>query len=304
MTQYSGPSGGTTAVDLSRLPFPAVIETLSFEQIAEAMKADLIALIPETAAVLQDESEVLVKLIQIWAYRELNLRQRVNDAAKAMSLPYATGSDLDVVAAPFATRMILTPADPLTGAPAVMENDSSLRERAMLGPEGFSVAGPAGAYVKLARQASPDVLDASCTSPEPGTVLVSVLSRDDGGVADQALIDQVMAAVSAEDVRPLTDYVVVASAEIIPFEVEAVIKTFNGPDSEVVMTLARSRLDEHIARSYRLGRDITRSSLIAALCPDGVQDVNLIKPAASIVIEPEQAALCTGITITHGGLAE
>ncbi|WP_242913479.1 baseplate assembly protein [Brevundimonas pishanensis] len=304
MTQYSGPSGGTTAVDLSRLPFPAVIETLSFEQIAERMKADLIALIPETAAVLQDESEVLVKLIQIWAYRELNLRQRVNDAAKAMSLPYATGSDLDVVAAPFATRMILTPADPLTGAPAVMENDSSLRERAMLGPEGFSVAGPAGAYVKLARQASPDVLDASCTSPEPGTVLVSVLSRDDGGVADQALIDQVMAAVSAEDVRPLTDYVVVASAEIIPFEVEAVIKTFNGPDSEVVMTLARSRLDEHIARSYRLGRDITRSSLIAALCPDGVQDVNLIKPAASIVIEPEQAALCTGITITHGGLAE
>lgn len=304
MTQYSGPSGGTTAVDLSRLPFPAVIETLSFEQIAESMKADLIALIPETAAVLQDESEVLVKLIQIWAYRELNLRQRVNDAAKAMSLPYATGSDLDVVAAPFATRMILTPADPLTGAPAVMENDSSLRERAMLGPEGFSVAGPAGAYVKLARQASPDVLDASCTSPEPGTVLVSVLSRDDGGVADQALIDQVMAAVSAEDVRPLTDYVVVASAEIIPFEVEAVIKTFNGPDSEVVMTLARSRLDEHIARSYRLGRDITRSSLIAALCPDGVQDVNLIKPAASIVIEPEQAALCTGITITHGGLAE
>lgn len=304
MTQYSGPSGGTTAVDLSRLPFPAVIETLSFEQIAESMKADLIALIPETAAVLQDESEVLVKLIQIWAYRELNLRQRVNDAAKAMSLPYATGSDLDVVAAPFATRMILTPADLLTGAPAIMEDDSSLRERAMLGPEGFSVAGPAGAYVKLARQASPDVLDASCTSPEPGTVLVSVLSRAEGGVADQALIDQVMAAVSAEDVRPLTDYVVVASAEIIPFEVEAVIKTFNGPDSEVVMTLARSRLDEHIARSYRLGRDITRSSLIAALCPDGVQDVNLIKPAASIVIEPEQAALCTGITITHGGLAE
>ena len=281
-----------------------MIETLSFEQIAESMKADLIALIPETAAVLQDESEVLVKLIQIWAYRELNLRQRVNDAAKAMSLPYATGSDLDVVAAPFATRMILTPADPLTGTPAVMESDSSLRERAMLGPEGFSVAGPAGAYVKLARQASPDVLDASCTSPEPGTVLVSVLSRDEGGVADQALIDQVMAAVSAEDVRPLTDYVVVASAEIIPFVVEAVIKTFNGPDSEVVMTLARSRLDEHIARSYRLGRDITRSSLIAALCPDGVQDVNLIKPAASIVIEPEQAALCTGITITHGGLAE
>lgn len=304
MTQYSGPAGGTTAVDLSRLPFPAVIETLSFEQIADDMKAQLIALVPETAAVLQDESEVLVKLIQIWAYRELNLRQRINDAAKAMTLPYATGSDLDVVAAPFATRMTITPADPITGAPAVMESDASLRERAMLGPEGFSVAGPAGAYVKLARQASPDVLDASCTSPSAGTVLVSVLSRAPGGVADQTLIDTVAAAVSSEDVRPLTDHVVVAPAEIVPFQIEAVIKTFNGPDSEVVMTLARERLDQHLERSYRLGRDITRSSLIAALCPDGVQDVNLIQPAASIVISPLQAALCTSITVTHGGLAE
>lgn len=304
MTQYSGPSGGTTAVDLSRLPFPAVIETLNFERIVQEMKDSLIALVPETASVLQDESEVLVKLIQIWAYRELNLRQRINDAAKAMTLPYATGPDLDVVAAPFATRMTITAADPLTGAPAVMESDSSLRERAMLGPEGFSVAGPAGAYVKLAREASPEVLDASCTSPSAGTVLVSVLSRAEGGVADQALLDTVAAAVSSEDVRPLTDHVVVASAEIVPFEVEAVIKTFNGPDSDVVMSLARARLDDHIARSYRLGRDITRASIIAALCPDGVQDVELIKPQASIVITPLQAALCTGVSVIHGGLAE
>lgn len=304
MTQYSGPSGGTTAVDLSRLPFPAVIETLNFERIVEDMKADLINLMPETAGVLQDESEVLVKLIQVWAYRELNLRQRLNDAAKAMTLPYATGADLDVVAAPFATRMTLTPANEITGAPAVMETDASLRERAMLGPEGFSVAGPAGAYVKLAREASAEVLDASCTTPEPGTVLVSVLSRDPDGIASPALLETVLAAVSNENVRPLTDLVLVEAAEIIEFEVEAIIKTFNGPDSEVVMALARSRLDDHIERSYRLGRDITRSSLIAALCPDGVQDVNLIQPAASVVITPQQAALCTGISITHGGLAE
>lgn len=304
MTQYSGPAGGTTAVELSRLPFPAVIETLSFEQIADEMKADLIGLIPETADVLQDDSEVLVKLIQIWAYRELNLRQRINDAAKAMTLPYAVGADLDVVAAPFAARMTITSADPVTGRPAVMESDESLRERAMLGPEGFSVAGPAGAYVKLAREASPDVLDASCVSPEPGTVLVSVLSRHASGEAGPDLLATVDTAVSSEDVRPLTDHVVVASAEIIPFEVQAEIKTFNGPDSDVVMALARQRLSDHIARSYRLGRDITRAGLIAALCPDGVQDVNLIKPVSSLVITPHQAALCTAITVTHGGLAE
>lgn len=304
MTQYSGPAGGTTAVDLSRLPFPAVIEELGFEAILAEAKADLIALAPDTAAVLEDESELLVKLMQVFAYRELNLRKRVNDAAKAMTLPYAIGADLDVVAAPFARRLVIRPADPLTGAPAVMESDDSLRERAMMGPEGYSVAGPAGAYVSFARAASGQVLDASCITPSPGRVLVTVLSRDDGGVADQPLLDIVTAAVTDEDVRPLTDHVTVQAAEILTFAIAATIKTFAGPDSDVVLAEARRRLDDYLARSYRLGRDITRAALTAALCPDGVQDVELTQPAASIVVGPTQAALCQGVTLTYGGLAE
>lgn len=304
MTQYSGPAGGTTAVDLSRLPFPAVIEELGFEAILAEAKADLIALAPDTAAVLEDESELLVKMMQVFAYRELNLRKRVNDAAKAMTLPYAIGADLDVVAAPFARRLVIRLADPLTGAPAVMESDDSLRERAMMGPEGYSVAGPAGAYVSFARAASGQVLDASCITPSPGRVLVTVLSRDEGGVPDQPLLDVVAAAVTDEDVRPLTDHVTVQAAEILPFTVAAAIKTFAGPDSDVVLAEARRRLDDYLARSYRLGRDITRAALTAALCPDGVQDVELTEPAASIVVGPTQAALCQGVTLTYAGLAE
>lgn len=304
MTQYSGLAGGTTAVDLSRLPFPAVIEELGFEAILAESKADLIALAPDAAAVLEDESELLVKLMQVFAYRELNLRKRVNDAAKAMTLPYAIGADLDVVAAPFARRLVIRPADPLTGAPAVMESDDSLRERAMMGPEGYSVAGPAGAYVSFARAASGQVLDASCVTQSPGRVLVTILSREDGGVPDQALLDVVTAAVTDEDVRPLTDHVTVQAAEILPFTVAATIKTFAGPDSDVVLAEARRRLDDYLARSYRLGRDITRAALTAALCPDGVQDVELTQPAASIVVGQTQAALCQGVTLTYAGLAE
>lgn len=304
MTQYSGPAGGTTAVDLSRLPFPAVIEVLSFDQIVASAKARLIELAPEVEPVLQDESEVLVKLIQLFAYRELNLRQRVNDAAKAMTLPYAIGADLDVAAQPFATRLVITPANPLTGAPAVMESDEALRERALLGPEGYSVAGPAGAYVSFARAASGDVLDASCVSPAPGQVLVTILARSGDGTPSQALLEEVRAYVAADDVRPLTDQVMVQAAEVTTFTVDAVIRTFTGPDSALVLTEARRRLDAYLARSRRLGRDVTRAALIAALCTDGVQDVDLIAPAQTIVCSPTETALCTGILISHGGAAE
>jgi phage-related baseplate assembly protein len=45
-----------------------------------------------------------------------------------------------------------------------MEADEDLRQRIVLAPESFSVAGPELAYVFHARSAHPDVLDASATS--------------------------------------------------------------------------------------------------------------------------------------------
>jgi phage-related baseplate assembly protein len=63
-------------------------------------KATLISLYPEAerAAIsrtLALESEPIVKLLQENAYREVILRQRINDAAKAVMLAYSTGADLD-----------------------------------------------------------------------------------------------------------------------------------------------------------------------------------------------------------------
>ncbi len=166
------------------------------------------------------------------------------------------------------------------------------------------MAGPEGAYVSKALDASGDVLDASATSPAPGEVLVTVLSRLGNGVPDQALLDTVEAYVSAEDVRPLTDQVTVAAAEVLTFEVDATLTTFAGPDASVVIAEALARLDAYLAACFRLGRDVTRSGIIAALSPEGVQDVDLVSPAANVVVTRTQAARCTSIDVTHAGLGE
>lgn len=52
--------------------------------------------------------------------------------------------------------------------PPAYEDDTSLRTRLVLRPEGFSVAGPEGAYIYHARSADGDVLDASATSQHLG----------------------------------------------------------------------------------------------------------------------------------------
>lgn len=300
-------SGGYTAIDLSQLAPPDVVEALDFETILAAMKADLTTRAPDLAAVLALESEPVVKLLQVCAYREVLLRARVNDAARASYLATATGADLDNLAAFYGVaRLTLTPADPEAVPPvaAVLEPDDDLRRRAQMAPEGFSTAGPVGAYVFHALSADPDVLDASAVSLLPGDVTVSVLSRTGTGAASPALVATVLAALSAEDVRPLCDTVGVQSAAIVSYAITAQIFCLPGPDRAVVLASAQAAATAYAAAQHRLGRDITLSGVYAALHQPGVQRVNLISPAADIVISVTQAGHCTAITLTDGGVDE
>ncbi|CAM2331749.1 Baseplate assembly protein [Ralstonia mannitolilytica] len=298
----------SSLIDLSQLPPPDVVEALDFETIFAARKARLISLYPpekreEISAVLELESEPLVLSLQENAYRELVLRQRINEAAQAVMLAYAKGADLEQIAALFELeRLQIKPADPVAGTPAVMEEDADLRMRIQLAPQSFSVAGPEGAYRSHALNTDGRVLDASATSPQPCEVLVTVLSREGDGTAPQDLLDKVAAGLRSDDVRPLTDLVTVQSARILPYQVAATIYTFPGPDSSVVLELARKRLAVYVEGCHRLGREVAVSGLHAALHVDGVERVDLHEPAGNVAADLTQAPFCTAINVLHGGI--
>lgn len=297
----SGTIASSTAIDLSRLPPPDVVEPLDYETVLAEMTADLRARMPEIDLL---ESDPATKILQIAAFREVLLRQRVNDSGRAVLLAYARGGDLDNIAALFGVeRRELVPADPETGTEAVMEIDDDLRRRVLLAPDSYSVAGPASAYVFHALSAHGDVLDASATSPAPGEVVVSLLSRSGDGTADAGLVAAVEAKVSADDVRPLTDAVSVQSATIVPFQIDAQLTLYPGPDAQLILSTANDRLNELLAANRRIGRDISRSAIIAALHAGGVQNVTLSQPAADVVISDTEAAYVTSITIQITGTA-
>jgi phage-related baseplate assembly protein len=299
----ANPSVSTTAVDLSRLPAPTLIEELSFEALYAEHLALYRASNPTFDAVV--ESDPVIKALQIGAYRELMIRQRVNDGARQLMVAYSTGSNLDHIAAPFeVARLLLTQADPANGIDATYESDDDYRARIVLGPEGYSVAGPEGAYKFKALSAHPDVLDASATSPAPGEVVVTVLSRTAPGVPSAEVLATVDAAVSADTARPLTDLVTVQAASIIPFDIEAEVYTFSGPDITVVTSAAVAGAAAYAADCHRLGRDVTRSGLIAAMHVAGVQRVNLVLPASDVTISRVQAPLAVSQSIVHAGYAE
>lgn len=292
-----------TAIDISRLPPPNIIGQLDYAAILSALRADMLARYPDFSAAV--ESDPVQKLLEVAAYRELMLRAEFNERARGCMIAFARGADLDHLGALLgAQRLEITPADTYLDIPAVMESDDDFRRRVVLSPEGFSVAGPEGAYISHALASDGDVLDASATSPDPGEVIVTVLSRIGDGAASLALLAAVEAAVSAEDVRPLTDMVTVIGADIINYEIIADIETFAGPDSAIVMAEAQRQVEGYVARSRKLGRDVVRSAIIGALHVEGVSRVNLISPAADEALDRTQAAYCTAITLTHIGTGE
>lgn len=292
-----------TAVDLSRLPAPAVVELLDFETLFADMFADLCARDPRFTATT--ESDPVYKLLQVCAYRELLVRQRCNEAARAVMLAYAIGPDLDQLGALLGvTRLLLDPGDPAQSIAPTLESDLEFRRRIQLAPEGFSVAGPEGAYIFHALSADPDVLDASATSPAPGEVVVTVLARAGTGAPSPALVAAVAAALSDDAVRPLTDHLSVQGATIVDYAVQASVYTYAGPDSALVLAESQRRCERYVEQSHRLGRDVPLSGIYSVLHSEGVQRVVLASPVANVVIDRTQAAFCTSISITAGGVDE
>jgi phage-related baseplate assembly protein len=153
-----------TTIDFSSIPAPIIIEELDYEAILEEMIADLRARDPSYTEIL--ESDPGVKILEVAAARELTLRQRVNDALRATLLRFAIGADMDNLAAFYGVTRLLN------------EEDEALRLRTIERIMGSSTAGGAAWYRYQALSADDRVKDAAVSSPEPGEVLVSILSDE------------------------------------------------------------------------------------------------------------------------------
>lgn len=287
-------ASSSTAIDLSRLPAPSFLTPLSYEQ----ERADLVAffqtVLPEFDATIP--SDPAVKLLEVIAYYVMLKGQQFNERALQTMLAYATSADLDNLGALVnVERLIIEEAS--GSDPAVYESDADLRRRIQLAPESFSVAGPATAYRFHALSADATIADALATSPTPGAVLVTILSRLGDGTASPDQIAAVEAIVTSREVRPLTDMVTVASVELIAFTVLATLTLFHGPDAVVVLAAAEQRLAAYIADARKIGRPVTRSGIIAALHVEGVLNVALTQPAADILPSGTQLAHCTGTDV-------
>ncbi len=285
-------------VDLSALPPPSVIEPLDAEQIFSELLADFKARKPDYTALV--ESDPVIIALECAAYREVLIRNRINEAAKASMLAHARGSDLDNLAAFYKVKRLIVNegnSDAIPPIAPTYEDDDRLRLRTQLAMESYTTTGAEKAYCFHAYSASAKVKSVKVKSPSPGEVLLTILSTEDSGQAEHSLCDEVLAYLSAEDKRPLTDKVSVQSAEIINYNVKAKVYVYPGPSISIIEEEIKNNLVKYTQKRHKIGEVLAYSGIFQALHTEGVQKVELYEPAQDIITTDTQAAFCSNTEI-------
>ena len=266
--------------DLKRFSKPSVIEALDYEEILSKMKNELIRLDPTFTALL--ESDPAIKILEVAAWRELLLRQRVNDAAKANLLAFASQSNLDHLAAFYGVLRQKS------------EEDEAFKNRIQAKIVGWSTAGSKEHYRYHALSADVRVRDALADSLKSGQVRISVLAKD--GAPSQELLETVRKAILRDDIRMLTDTVEIISCGIIPVKIRAKIFLYPLAPQNLIET-AKERFLKKLESSKGLGWSLAKTWIIAHLFTEGMQKIELIEPGEDIFVKNDECIVLEDCSI-------
>ncbi|WP_143688789.1 baseplate assembly protein [Wolbachia endosymbiont of Laodelphax striatellus] len=248
-----------------------IVEKPNFEEIFSRMKEELVCR-DETFSALV-ESDPAMKVLEVAAWRELLLRQRINEAVKGNLLKFARGEDLDNLAEFYGVER------------QKEEDDERFRKRIKAKIIGWSTCGSKEYYRYHALSADSRVKDALVESPIPGKVQISILSTK-LSTASEELLEIVRKQVTRDDIRILTDTVTVIGCNIMEIDIHSRMSISPVISKEEI----KKQFIEKFELAKRLGWSVTRSWIIANLFVDGVENVELIEPREDIVVLGNECA--------------
>jgi len=317
-------------IDHAKLTAPDVVQVLDVETVIAEYEQAMIELWPEWTGA-GNRNDPLQRLVMLAAFLRLWQTAAINDAARASMVAWARKNDLEHLAANVgAARLLFEPGDPSSNPPKPpeFESDDALRQRAVIAPSAFNTAGAGAAYKFLALSAgatpsrvtvsrhentvtvryefaeiAAPVRDISVIAPPDvpdGHVHLVVMSRQDDGESTTELLNQVEAAVSGDNVRPIADWVHVMPVEIVRFTVKASAKILAGVAADGVPNLVEGRLAEYLETNRMIGRTVALSGIHSALhMPAVMERVTIESPLVDVVCSRRQAPVCVGIEVTY-----
>lgn len=193
----------------------------------------------------------------------------------------------------------------ITTGGADAESDPDFADRIRLAPNSFSVAGPEKAYVYHAKSVSPAIIDVKVDSPTPGEVDVYVLLTD-GTLPTEDTLEQIEEHLSDENIRPLTDYVVVKAPTASNYEIELhywISQEDSSKAAQIQADVEAAVEQYRLWQQTKIGRDITPGKLLQLVFAAGASrvDDSKLKPATWKKLEAMQVAQCTKVSVVYEG---
>ncbi|OAM03961.1 MAG: baseplate assembly protein J [Wolbachia endosymbiont of Dactylopius coccus] len=229
------------------------------------------------------ESDPAMKILEVAAWRELLLRQRINEAVKSNLLKFATEEDLDNLAEFYGVER------------QKEEDDERFRKRVKAKIAGWSTGGSKEHYRYYALSADSRVKDALVESPIPGKVQISILSTQlsTTGIVSEELLEIVKKQVTRDDIRVLTDTITVIGCNITEIDIHSRMSINSVISKEEI----KEQFIKKFEASRRLGWSVTRSWIIANLFVDGVENVELIEPKEDVVVLGNECAVLSYVKL-------
>lgn len=278
--------------ELANLPPPQIVEEIDYEARLALFVTKLVADM-NAVGIAYDVNELEYDpakiLLQVVAYFDVNLRQRINAAVQSNLLAYAYGGDLDILGQFYDTPRLFG------------ETDDFYRLRIIRSIRGRSPGGTAPRYESVAMAADPRVANAVVyTIGKSPVIYIAVFSKEAGGVADSAMLAAVTAAVNDPAVRLVNDTIVVLPA--VRRVVNVVADVWLLPQSsDTLIVPMEAALRAAWDRDDGLGRDLTRSYIGARMMLDGVQEIDVTSPAISALADFNEALAIGTVTLNIKG---
>jgi phage-related baseplate assembly protein len=235
---------------------------------------------------------------EVCSYFELLLRDRVNQAARSITLAYAIGADLDAIASRYPGGVPRLPG----------ESDDRYRRRIWLSPNTLSPHGTAEAYEYWALTALPELRDAtairSVTHDYYPTILITCLMEPPSppNPSDEQLVF-VRSYIQTLSRMGLTDVISVNQPKVLNINYRVQVWLYPGAAAEQTLTKIKNNLTALVMDQYWLGHDHSLMAINAACNMGGVHHVDVLEPTDDIFVDLDWIVVVNSIEVTLGGRA-
>jgi len=185
------------------------------------------------------------------------------------------------------------------------EKDTAYYNRMRESEESYTTAGSRGSYIYHAKSVSSQISDVSAESPQPGVVDIRIMLHN-GELPDIELTEKVREYLSADDIRPLTDTVLVAAPDTVEFDIDIkyfVSKEKEASTSDIKQAVALAVENYILWQTSKMGRDINPSYFNAMLMESGIKRVEINSPVFT-QIPKGSVAIVREESVNFGGVED